>query len=597
MATLLPEGKQSFTNSAGVPLVGGKLYTYDAGTSAPRATYSDAAGLIPNTNPVVLDARGEATIFWSGAYKVILKDSLDNTIWTVDQISDPNTYANAQAAAVTADVANAGSATKGAGQVGFDWALNYAASTVGWGMRTAGNLPNALRYMPVTEWANILNGTTSTDLTTYVQQAVNAGPCFFPRGKWPVSATTGITLGNGAAVHGAGRSNTIFWAILGTGGSSAQKVAYSAGSVFKRAFTPGVANTYCGNWDLRDFAIILNHPTGSVTATAEQLGLDLRNVSRFTIERVHVGNFAPISSFVTKADPPAGYAQQGYGIVVGNVASGNVAYCGGEVGTIRDCSVWGAYKAVVQDDATLSPNSAAHAVDVLECDIQLSHHLLVQESSYTTGITWANNTIQGATKRNGDASPSYVERFSGYNSRRYGGYCEAGNADYLLLLDSTSKANIFELGYYSALNAAQIVDAANGNRNVIRYKKNTGAIPGGVDSLGFPIELYDSSIPEPQWVGNWTGAAMQTDFADSATVTRNGVGDYNLVLSPAQKNALWVVTIEGDTNASGHPFVRCFVAGTQSTTTIRFFTFGQNAGVTTQLDPRKMWIRVSQSRS
>ncbi|AKA60329.1 hypothetical protein P26218_26 [Rhodoferax phage P26218] len=87
MATLLPEGKQSFNNSAGAPLVGGKVYTYDAGTNTPRTTYSDAAATVPNTNPVVLDARGEATIFWAGAYKVILKDAADVTIWTVDNIT------------------------------------------------------------------------------------------------------------------------------------------------------------------------------------------------------------------------------------------------------------------------------------------------------------------------------------------------------------------------------------------------------------------------------------------------------------------------------------------------------------------------------
>ena len=86
MATLLPEGKQSFNNNAGAPLVGGKVYTYDAGTSTPRTTYSDAAGTVPNTNPVILDARGEATIFWTGAYKVVLKDAADVTLWTVDNI-------------------------------------------------------------------------------------------------------------------------------------------------------------------------------------------------------------------------------------------------------------------------------------------------------------------------------------------------------------------------------------------------------------------------------------------------------------------------------------------------------------------------------
>lgn len=86
MATLLPEGKQSFTDAAGKPLVGGKVYTYDAGTSSPRPTYQDAAGTATNTNPVVLDARGEATIFWSGAYKVVLKDAAENVIWSLDNV-------------------------------------------------------------------------------------------------------------------------------------------------------------------------------------------------------------------------------------------------------------------------------------------------------------------------------------------------------------------------------------------------------------------------------------------------------------------------------------------------------------------------------
>lgn len=88
MASLLPEGKQSFTGSDGLPLVGGKLYTYDAGTTTPRPTYSDAAGTTPNTNPVILDSRGEATIFWSGSYKVVLKDAADNTIWSQDNVTD-----------------------------------------------------------------------------------------------------------------------------------------------------------------------------------------------------------------------------------------------------------------------------------------------------------------------------------------------------------------------------------------------------------------------------------------------------------------------------------------------------------------------------
>jgi hypothetical protein len=87
MALLLPQGKQAYTDSAGDPLAGGLLYTYAAGTSTPLATYSDQAGATPNANPVVLDARGEATVFWSeSSYKVVLHDSADAPIWTQDNV-------------------------------------------------------------------------------------------------------------------------------------------------------------------------------------------------------------------------------------------------------------------------------------------------------------------------------------------------------------------------------------------------------------------------------------------------------------------------------------------------------------------------------
>ena len=88
MATLLPQGKQYFEASDGSPLAGGKLYTYDAGTNTPRVTYADADGTIPNTNPIILDARGEAVVFWSGSYKVVLRDAADGLIWTVNQVAD-----------------------------------------------------------------------------------------------------------------------------------------------------------------------------------------------------------------------------------------------------------------------------------------------------------------------------------------------------------------------------------------------------------------------------------------------------------------------------------------------------------------------------
>lgn len=79
--------KETYDN--GDPLIAGKLYTYQAGSSTPLATYSDAGGSL-NSNPVILDSRGEADVYLAGrSYKFVLKDSEDNDIWERDDISIP----------------------------------------------------------------------------------------------------------------------------------------------------------------------------------------------------------------------------------------------------------------------------------------------------------------------------------------------------------------------------------------------------------------------------------------------------------------------------------------------------------------------------
>ena len=90
MAALTPTAKMQFFKADGTPLVGGKLYTYTAGTTTPQTTYTDSSGGTANTNPVILDSRGEANIWLGGAtYKFKLADSNDVEIWTVDNISAP----------------------------------------------------------------------------------------------------------------------------------------------------------------------------------------------------------------------------------------------------------------------------------------------------------------------------------------------------------------------------------------------------------------------------------------------------------------------------------------------------------------------------
>lgn len=87
--TVLPQGRQQFFDNDGAELVGGQVLTLVPGTSTPKDTYTDFTGGTTNTNPVILNARGEAAIYWGGAYDVILKDANGVTIWGPERVVQP----------------------------------------------------------------------------------------------------------------------------------------------------------------------------------------------------------------------------------------------------------------------------------------------------------------------------------------------------------------------------------------------------------------------------------------------------------------------------------------------------------------------------
>lgn len=87
MANLSPYVFWQELDDDGAPLAGGKVYSYEAGTSTPKDTYTDSTGMVANTNPIILDSAGRAAVWLGdGGYKFILKDSSDVTIKTVDNI-------------------------------------------------------------------------------------------------------------------------------------------------------------------------------------------------------------------------------------------------------------------------------------------------------------------------------------------------------------------------------------------------------------------------------------------------------------------------------------------------------------------------------
>lgn len=98
-AFLCPVLNDPQCDANGAPLVGGKIFTYLAGSSTPAATYTSSAGTTPQANPIILNARGvvDSPIWLTGgqAYKLILTDAnsvpVNPGFDNVQGINDPST--------------------------------------------------------------------------------------------------------------------------------------------------------------------------------------------------------------------------------------------------------------------------------------------------------------------------------------------------------------------------------------------------------------------------------------------------------------------------------------------------------------------------
>jgi hypothetical protein len=88
--------KFQFSNALGLPMSGGTLTSYLAGTTTPATTYQDQALTTANTNPISLDSRGECMLWLDSTktYKFVLKNALGAVQWTVDNITNASSFAD-----------------------------------------------------------------------------------------------------------------------------------------------------------------------------------------------------------------------------------------------------------------------------------------------------------------------------------------------------------------------------------------------------------------------------------------------------------------------------------------------------------------------
>jgi len=178
-------GWQFFDNN-GVPLAGGLIYTYAAGTTTPLTTYTTSAGNIANTNPIVLDSAGrtanETWLTVGSSYKFILKTSTGTQIGSYDNILGANDFTAVYAALA---------ASSGASLIGYIQSVSAVAETVQTKLRES---------VSVKDFGAVGDGTTND--TAAIQAAQNyivstgiPNVLLFPAGTY--KCTTGLTINCG----------------------------------------------------------------------------------------------------------------------------------------------------------------------------------------------------------------------------------------------------------------------------------------------------------------------------------------------------------------------------------------------------------------
>jgi hypothetical protein len=199
-------GAQFFNNN-GVPLAGGLIYTYLAGTSTPAAAYTTSTGLIAHANPIVLDAAGriatgEIWLTTGVDYKFLVKTSVGVQLGSYDNIPSINDFTS-----IYAGLANTSNPALGDALVGFRQS-NASGNLTGAVGRTVHT--KLQESVSVKDFGAVGNGVTDdTEAFILAIASVTAGGSrlYVPEGTYIITST--LTVDGFVNIEGDGILNTV----------------------------------------------------------------------------------------------------------------------------------------------------------------------------------------------------------------------------------------------------------------------------------------------------------------------------------------------------------------------------------------------------
>lgn len=233
--------KFQFSNALGLPMSGGTLTSYLAGTTTPVTTYQDEALTSANTNPINLDSRGECTLWLDSTkvYKFVLKNAAGVTQWTVDNITNSTAFAKSLDTALRVYVDSLDAALR------EDLAASSGSSMSGFIQSGTGAVETTVQsklreIVSVKDYGAVGDGATND--TTAIANAIATGKSvFFPEGTYVSDTQTIATVGQ--SLFGSGQLSIILARSAGANLLKVQADYVSIADLRLNGVETGISNT------------------------------------------------------------------------------------------------------------------------------------------------------------------------------------------------------------------------------------------------------------------------------------------------------------------------------------------------------------------